>query len=131
MLVQGAIYRFSRTDDLIYYQAACTQSGLEFLYPIRISGARLAKTHRNGRRYVLLYIMTKWGKLAATGYWLDPRQGFDKAYVTDATEADLELVAASLEELPGADERLDDILNRTDVELDMEVWGGLLDSDAG
>lgn len=129
MLVQGAIYRFSRTADLVYYQAACTKSGLEFLFPIRMSGARLAKTHTNGRRYVLLYIMTKWGKLAATGYWLDPRQGFDKAYVTDATEADLELVAPSLEELPDADERLDDVLNRDQIELDMEVWGSLLDAD--
>ena len=71
--------------------------------------------------------MTKWGKLAAGGYWLDPKQGFDKAYVTDATEADLHLVAHSLDELPEVDASLDNILNRKDIEVDLEVWGSLLD----
>ena len=40
-----------------------------------------------------LISMTQWGKLAAGGYWLDPKQGFNKVYVTDATEDDLEMVA--------------------------------------
>jgi hypothetical protein len=117
MFIEGAIYRFTRTDQLQYYQAARTKSGVEFLFPIRTSG----------RRYVIVYFMTKWGKLAAGGYWLDPRQGFTKAYVTDATEDDLEMVASSLEALPEIDARLDDILNRDEVELDLEVWGSLLE----
>jgi hypothetical protein len=70
--------------------------------------------------------MTQWGKLAAAGYWLDPKQGFKKVYVTDATEEDLELVTEDLEELAQLDTMLDDVLNRTSIELDMEVWGGLL-----
>jgi hypothetical protein len=127
MLIQGAIYRFFRTEELRYYRAARTKSGVEFLYPIRVSGTRIAGRHENGRRYVVLYFMTKWGKLAAGGYWLDPKQGFDKAYVTDATEADLQLVAQSLEELPEVDANLDNILNRSDVEVDLDVWGSLLD----
>jgi hypothetical protein len=69
--------------------------------------------------------MTQWGKLAASGYWLDPKKGFEKVYVTDATEADLELVTEGLKELPQIDTALDDLLNRTSIELDMEVWGGL------
>jgi hypothetical protein len=76
---------------------------------------------------VYLYFMTKWDKLAAGGYWLDPRQGFTKAYVTDATEADLEMVASGLEELAEIDAHLDDILNRDEVELDLEGWGSLLE----
>jgi hypothetical protein len=71
--------------------------------------------------------MTKWGKLAASGYWLDPRQGFDKAYVTDATLDDLELVTHELEELPAIDAHLEDVLTRSEIELDMEVWGALLE----
>lgn len=126
MLIEGAIYRFTRTDQLQYYQAARTKSGIEFLFPIQVSGTRVAKTHPSGRRYVILYFMTKWGKLAAGGYWLDPKQGFEKAYVTDATVDDLEMVADGLEELPDVDEQLDDILNRDEVALDMEVWGSLL-----
>ena len=94
---------------------------------IRVEGTRIASRHTNGRRYVILYFMTQWGKLAASGYWLDPKQGFKKAYVTDATEADLNLVAHGLEELPKVDVSLDDILNRSDVELDLDVWGSLLE----
>jgi hypothetical protein len=126
MLVEGAIYRFIRTEELRYYRAARTKSDVEFLYPIRVSGTRIAGRAKNGRRYVILYFMTKWGKLAAGGYWLDPKQGFEKAYVTDATEADLQLVAHSLEELPEVDASLDNILNRSDVEVDLDVWGSLL-----
>ncbi|MFN2202049.1 MAG: hypothetical protein ACK2UO_12630 [Caldilineaceae bacterium] len=127
MLVEGAIYRFIRTEELQYYRAARTKSGVEFLYPIGVSGTRIAGRHENGRRYVILYFMTRWGKLAAGGYWLDPRQGFDKAYVTDATEADLHLVALDLEELSLVDEGLDDILNRGEIELDLDIWGSLLE----
>ncbi len=126
MLIEGAIYRFIRTDELRYYQAARTKSGIEFLYPIQVSGSRIAGRSNKGRRYVILYFMTKWGKFAAAGYWLDPRQGFEKAYVTDGTEADLQMVAESLEELAEVDESLDNILNRADVEVDLDVWGSLL-----
>lgn len=126
MFVPGAIYRFTRTDQLRYYQAAHTKSGIEFLFPIQVSGTRIADHHKGGRRYVILYILTKWGKLAATGYWLDPKEAFEKAYVTDATPDDLQLVAHSLDELPQVDSELDNILNRFDVELDMDVWGSLL-----
>jgi hypothetical protein len=126
MLIEGAIYRFIRTEELRYYQAARTKSGVEFLYPIQVSGTRIASRSKSGRRVVILYFMTKWGKFAAGGYWLDPRQGFEKAYVTDATEADLHLVAASLDELAEVDKSLDDILNRSDVEVDLDVWGSLL-----
>lgn len=125
-MIEGAIYRFTRTDELAYYQAARTKTGIEFLFPIRTTGTRIAKTHPSGRQYVILYFMTRWGKLAAGGYWLNPRQGFEKAYVTDATESDLELVANNLDELPEVDKELDDILNRDEIELDMEVWGNLL-----
>lgn len=75
---------------------------------------------------MILYLLTKWGKLAAGGYWLNPRKIFEKAYVTDATLADLILVAEKIEDLPDAHLLLDDVLNRADVELDMEVWGGAL-----
>lgn len=124
--IPGAIYRFARTDLLRYYRAASTRSGTEFLYPISVDGARIADRRDDGRPYVILYFMTKWGKLAACGYWLNPREAFDKAYVTDATPDDLELIARDLSELPAVDEQLDDILNRDDIELDMEVWGELL-----
>lgn len=126
MLLDGAIYRFIRTEELRYYRAARTKSGVEFLYPIGVTGTRIADTAKNGRRYVILYFMTKWGKLAAAGYWLDPRRGFEKAYVTDATEADLHLVAHDLSELTEVDATLDNILNRNEVEVDLDVWGGLL-----
>ncbi len=125
-LTDGAVYRFTRTDKLRYYRAARLADGTELLYPIQVSGTRIADEAAHGRRYVLLYFMTKWGKLAAAGYWLGPRQAFEKAYVTDATYADLELVAHDLEELSERDEELDDILNRSAIELDMEVWGELV-----
>lgn len=70
--------------------------------------------------------MTQWGKLAASGYWLDPKKGFEKVYVTDATEDDLELITEDLEELAEIDSALDDVLNRSSIEVDMEVWGTLL-----
>jgi hypothetical protein len=127
MLIEGAIYRFNRTEQLRYYQAARTKSGIEFLFPIHVSGTRVASRHANGRRYVIVYFMTKWGRLAASGYWLDPKEGFDKAYVTDATEEDLEFIAHHLDELPEIDASLDNILNRSEIELDMEVWGSLLE----
>jgi hypothetical protein len=126
MLAEGAIYRFIRTEELRYYRAARTRTGVEFLYPIGVSGTRIADEAKSGRRYVILYFMTKWGKLAAGGYWLDPRQGFKKAYVTDATEADLHLVAKDLDGLSEVDATLDNILNRNEVEVDLEVWGSLL-----
>ena len=126
MIIDGAIYRFNRTDELRYYRATRTKSGVQFLYPIQVNGTRLASTHTNGRRYVLMYFMTQWGKLAASGYWLDPKKSFAKAYVTDATEDDLELVTEDLEELPDIDTTLDNILNRSSIELDMEIWGSLL-----
>ncbi|MEM7130186.1 MAG: hypothetical protein AAF702_27900 [Chloroflexota bacterium] len=125
-LIIGAIYRFTRTSELRYYRAACTQSGAEFLYPISVDGSRMAGTHGNGRPYVLLYFMTKWGKLAAGGYWLNPKKAFDKVYVTDATLDDLELIAHDLAELAVVHDELDDILNRDEIELDMEIWGELL-----
>ena len=127
MFTEGAIYRFNRTNQLRYYRAARTQSDMEFLYPISVNGSRIADQKDNGRPYVILYFMTKWGKLAASGYWLDPKEAFEKAYVTDATEDDLELVAYSLDELVEADVRLDDVLNRHEIEVDMEVWGSILD----
>lgn len=123
----NAIYRFTRTDELRYYRAAVTQIGTEFLYPISVSGSRIANTSDNGRPYVLLYFMTKWEKLAAVGYWLEPKQAFEKAYVTDATFEDLELVARDLTELAEVDTHLDNILNRDEIELDMEIWGELLE----
>lgn len=127
MLIQGAIYRFNRTKQLRYYQAAMTKEGVEFLFPIQVSGTRIADQQPGGRRYVIIYFMTKWHKLAAAGYWLDPKQAFEKAYVTDATEDDLELVAHDLAELSIVNSELDNILNRHDIELDMEVWGALLE----
>ena len=126
MLTSGAVYRFTRTDETRYYRAARTRAGVDFLYPISVEGSRIAQEHQNGRRYVILYFMTRWDKLAAAGYWLDPRRAFKKAYVTDATIEDLDLVAATLEELPEAAAQLDDILNRNEIELDLEVWGELL-----
>lgn len=127
MLMPGAIYRFNRSRQIRYYRAGRTRSGIDFLFPISINGSRIVDESKDGREYVILYLMTKWGKLAAGGYWLNPRRMFEKAYVTDATLDDLELVAAELEELPGAHRRLDDVLNRHDVELDLDVWGALLE----
>ena len=126
LFIPNAIYRFTRTNELRYYRAAITQIGTEFLYPISLNGSRIANTHKNGRSYVLLYFMTKWEKLAVAGYWLNPKKAFDKAYVTDATIEDLEIVAHDLNELAEVDAELDDILNRDEIELDMEIWGDLL-----
>lgn len=123
----NAIYRFTRTNELRYYRAAVTKIGTEFLYPISVSGSRIANASESGRPYVLLYFMTKWEKLAAVGYWLEPKQAFEKAYVTDATFEDLELVARDLTELAEVDTHLDNILNRDEIELDMEIWGELLE----
>ena len=125
-LTDGAVYRFTRTDKLRYYRAARLTDGTEMLYPIQVSGTRIADEAAHGRRYVLLYFMTKWGKLAAAGYWLGPRQAFERAYVSDATYDDLELVAHDLEELSERDSELEDIFNRSEIELDMEVWGNLV-----
>ncbi len=122
----NSIYRFTRTKEVRYYRAAVTKIGTEFLYPISISGSRIASTSENGRPYVLLYFMTKWEKLAAVGYWLEPKQAFEKAYVTDATFDDLELVAHDLHELAEVDME-GDILNRDEIELDMEIWGELVE----
>lgn len=130
MLITNAIYRFIRSKELRYYRAARTRTGTEFLYPIHVEGTRLADEHPSGRRYVVLYFMTKWGKFAAAGYWLDPKRAFTQAYVTDATVADLELVAEELAELPHAAAQLDNILKRDEIELDMEVWGELLEEEA-
>jgi len=124
--IPNAIYRFTRTDELQYYRAATTKVGTEFLYPISVDGSRVASIASDGRTYVLLYFMTKWKKLAAAGYWLNPRKAFDAAYVTDATADDLELVAHDLAELVAVDAELDDVLNRDEIELDMEIWGELL-----
>ena len=125
-LIEKAVYRFARTREIRYYRAERTRSGIEFLYPISLGGSRIVDTSRDGRDYVVLYLMTKWGKLAAGGYWLNPRQIFARAYVTDATLADLVLVAEQIEDLPDAHLLLDDVLNRADVEVDMEVWGSAL-----
>lgn len=126
-LIPKAVYRFSRTSNIRYFRAERTRSGIEFLYPISINGSRIVDTSRGGRDYVILYLLTKWGRLAAGGYWLNPRKIFEKAYVTDATPEDLELVAERIEDLPDAHIQLDDVLNRADVEVDMEVWGNALD----
>ena len=126
-LIQKAVYRFARTSNIRYFRAERTRSGIEFLYPISVNGSRIVDTSRNGRDYVVLYLLTKWGKLAAGGYWLNPKKIFEKAYVTDATPADLVLVAECLEDLPEAHLLLDDVFNREDVEVDMEVWGNALE----
>lgn len=126
-LIPGAIYRFIRTSELRYYRAEQTPSGVDFLYPIGVGGSRIADRHKDGRRYVLLYLMTRWGRFATAGYWLDPRQAFKKAYVTDATLEDLMLVTHDVSDLAVQHEQLEDILNRDEVDLDMEVWGSLLE----
>ena len=126
-LIPKAVYRFSRTSKIRYFRAERTTSGIEFLYPISVNGSRIVDTSSGGRDYVVLYLLTKWGKLAAGGYWLKPRQIFEKAYVTDATPADLVLVAERIEDLPDAHLLLDDVLNRNEVEIDLEVWGSALE----
>lgn len=128
MLIPDAIYRFNRSRNIRYYRAARTCSGIDFLYPISLDGSRVADETKDGRSYVILYLLTRWGKLGAGGYWLNPKRAFDKIYVTDATLDDLVLVAGAVNELPNAHLVLDDILNRAEVEVDMEVWGAALTS---
>lgn len=130
MLIPDAIYRFNRSRNIRYYRAARTRSGIDFLYPISLDGSRVADETKDGRSYVILYLLTRWGKLGAGGYWLNPKRAFDKIYVTDATLDDLVLVAGDVNELPNAHLVLDDILNRAEVEVDMEVWGAALTSDS-
>lgn len=129
MLIPDAIYRFNRSRNIRYYRAARTRSGIDFLYPISLDGSRVADETTDGRSYVILYLLTRWGKLGAGGYWLNPKRAFDKIYVTDATLDDLVLVAEQVDDLPNAHLVLDDILNRAQVEVDMEVWGAALTSD--
>lgn len=126
-LIPKAVYRFARTRNIRYFRAERTRSGIEFLYPISVNGSRIVDTSRGGRDYVVLYLLTKWGKLAAGGYWLNPRRIFEKAYVTDATPADLVLVAERIEELADAHLLLDDVLNRAEIDVDMDVWGSALE----
>jgi len=128
MLISGTIYRFNRSPQIRYYRAARTRSGIDFLYPISLDGSRVADQTGEGREYVILYLLTQWGKLGAGGYWLNPKRAFEKIYVTDATLDDLVLVAESVNELPSAHLLLDDILNRAQVEVDMDVWGAALQS---
>ena len=125
-LIPKAVYRFARTRNIRYYRAERTRSGIEFLYPISVGGSRIVDTSRSGRDFVVLYLLTKWGRLAAGGYWLNPKQIFEQAYVTDATPAELVLVAERIEDLPNAHLLLDDVLNRAEVDVDMEVWGSAL-----
>jgi hypothetical protein len=127
MLIPDAIYRFNRTRQIRYYRAARTRSGIDFLYPISLDGSRVADETKEGRPYVILYLLTKWGKLGAGGYWLNPRQTFEKVYVTDATLDDLVLVAGTVDDLPDAHIVLDDVLNRAQV--DMDVWGAALSTE--
>ena len=125
-LIPKAVYRFALTRNIRYYRAERTRSGIEFLYPISVGGSRIVDTSRTGRDFVVLYLLTKWGRLAAGGYWLNPKQIFEQAYVTDATPAELVLVAERIEDLPNAHLLLDDVLNRAEVDVDMEVWGSAL-----
>lgn len=126
MLIPNAVYRFTRTDKLVYYQAARTPSGINYLSPISVDGAELVSRDANGRGYVILYFVTPNGKLAASGYWLDTEEPFDYVYLTDATLADLDFVTEDLAALPTVDRRLDDVLHRYEIQLDMSVWGSLL-----
>jgi hypothetical protein len=57
---------------------------------------------------------------------VDTEEPFANLYITDATVADLELVTADIATLPTVDQRLDDILHRHDITLDMAVWGSFL-----
>jgi hypothetical protein len=125
MITPGAVYRFNRNNNLRYYRAGRTKAGLDFLFPIHPDGSFLIEEHSSGRRYVVLYYITKWGKLAARGYWIKGGKPFKRVIVTDATVDDLDLVTEHIDELPEAARQLDDILNRFDVELDMDVWGEL------
>ena len=126
MLIPNAVYRFNRTNKLTYYQAGRTPSGIDYLSPISIDGSDLVNHHASGRDYLIVYFVTADGLLAAGGYWLDTAEPFTHVYVTDATVADLDLVTADIATLPNVDRRLDDVLHRHDIQLDMEVWGSLL-----
>jgi hypothetical protein len=126
MLIPNAIYRFNRTDKLLYYQAGRTPSGIEYLSPISVDGIDLVSRHPSGRTYILLYFVIQNDVLAVSGYWLDSAQPFANVYITDATVADLVLVTEDIVTLPTVDRRLDDVLHRHDIQLDMEVWGNLL-----
>lgn len=126
MLILNAIYRFNRTNKLTYYQSGRTPAGIDYLSPISVDGSDLVSRHANGREYIILYFVTENNALAAGGYWLDTAAPFANVYITDATLADLELVTADLATLPMVDRRLDDVLHRHEIQLDMEVWGKLL-----
>ncbi len=126
MLIPYAVYRFNRIDKLVYYQAARTAAGVDYLSPINLDGSDLVSHDSSGRTYLILYFVTKEGTLAAGGYWLDTEEPFDHVYLTDATVADLDLVVEDLAALPTVDRRLDDVLHRHEIQLDMAVWGSLL-----
>ena len=126
MLTVNAIYRFNRTKHLHYYQARRTPGGLEYLTPVSIDGADVVKRHSSGRTYVILYFVLSDGQLASSGYWLGSRQPFENIYITDATTADLEFIAEEIAALPDADRRLDDIFNRHEVQVDLDIWGEVL-----
>jgi len=130
MLIPNAIYRFTRTTKLTYYQAGRTPSGVDYLSPVSVDGSEIVSRHPSGRHYIILYFVTESNALAAGGYWVDSDEPFVNVYITDATIADLELVAEEIAALPTVDRRLDDILHRHDIQVDMEVWGSLL-SDLG
>ncbi|MEZ4583386.1 MAG: hypothetical protein R3A10_17410 [Caldilineaceae bacterium] len=63
------------------------------------------------------------GQAGRLGLLARSQEAFKQSYVTDATPADLELVASTLAELPDAAGELDNVLNRDEIELDMEIWG--------
>lgn len=126
MLISNAIYRFNQTDKLLYYQAGRTPTGITYLSPISVDGADLVSRHASGRAYILLYFVIENAILAVSGYWLDTAEPFANVYITDATVADLELVTEDIAALPLVDRRLDDVLHRHEIELDMEVWGSFL-----
>lgn len=52
--IDGAIYRFTRTDNLRFYRAARTKSGIDFIYPIQVGGTRIADESAQGRSYVII-----------------------------------------------------------------------------
>lgn len=126
MLLPNAVYRFNRTNQLTYYQAGRTPSGFDYLSPISIDGSDLVSHHASGRAYIILYFVAENDRLAAGGYWVDTEEPFANLYITDATVADLELVTEDIATLPTVDQRLDDILHRHDITLDMAVWGSFL-----
>lgn len=126
MLIPNAIYRFTRTTKLIYYQAGRTPSGIDYLSPISVDGSEIVSRHPSGRHYIILYFVTENNALAASGYWVDSDESFANVYLTDATITDLELVAEEVAALPNVDRQLDDVLHRHDIQVDMDVWGNLL-----